>query len=386
MYSNPFIGDCYTCLMDMDSTSKHPFYSLLLLLGLTFASSFFFQLLLALISRFLFDVSLFRMMEGDVGAEHLIILKISLLVGSLATFLIPALWLQRKERQFHYFPAKPIEIRPFLWVLLALFAFVPIMDFIADLNQNMRLPDSLKAVENWMYKSEKEAEGMMKMLVMDDSWLSFLLNILVLAIAPAIVEEYFFRGVLQGIFIRWFGSVHVAVFVTAILFSAIHLQFYGFLPRFLLGLFFGYLMVWSKNIWLPIWGHFINNFMVTLLAFIYSKQGKTFEELQASIGFSTILYIFSALITGLIISLIYQRFKNKDMEKDWTKIREFNNEIHAEMVKQMLEANGIPAVLMNKKDSSYLFGKLELFVNQEYVEQAVSLIENEEDNLNEDES
>lgn len=74
------------------------------------------------------------------------------------------------------------------------------------------------------------------------------------------------------------------------------------------------------------------------------------------------------------------------MGKDWTKIREFNNEIHAEMVKQMLEANGIPAVLMNKKDSSYLFGKLELFVNQEYAEQAVSLIEKEEDNLSEDES
>lgn len=74
------------------------------------------------------------------------------------------------------------------------------------------------------------------------------------------------------------------------------------------------------------------------------------------------------------------------MGKDWAKIREFNNEIHAEMVKQMLEANGIPAVLMNKKDSSYLFGKLELFVNQEYAEQAVLLIEKEEDNLSEDEN
>lgn len=370
----------------MDSTSKHPFYSLLLLLGLTLASSFSLQLLVALINRIVLGGSLFQILKGEVGSGPLFALKTTLLVGSVATFLIPALWLQNKEKQFHYFPAKPLHIRPFLLVLIALFAFVPLMDFISDLNQNMRLPDSMKSLEGWMYKSEKEAEEMMKILVMDASWLSFLLNVLVLAIVPALVEEYFFRGALQGIFIRWFGNVHVAVFVTAILFSAIHLQFYGFAPRFLLGLFFGYLMVWSGNIWLPIWGHFINNFTVTVWAFVYSRQGKSFEELQASIDFSTILYIFSALITGLLISLIYQQFKNKDMGKDWAKIREFNNEIHAEMVKQMLEANGIPAVLMNKKDSSYLFGKLELFVNQEYAEQAVLLIEKEEDNLSEDEN
>lgn len=386
MYSNLQKKDCYTCLMDMDSTSKHPFYSLLLLLGLTLASSLFFQVLVALINLIFLGDSFFYMLEGDVGSDHLIALKITLLVGSLATFLIPALWLQRKERQFHYFPAHSIETRPFLLVLIALFAFVPLMDFIADLNQNMRFPESMKAIENWMYKSEKEAEGMMKILVMDASWGAFFLNVLVLAVVPAIVEEYFFRGALQGIFIRWFGNVHTAVFVTAVVFSAIHLQFYGFVPRFLLGLFFGYLMIWSGNIWLPIWGHFVNNFTVTLWAFVYSKQGKSFEDLQASIDFSTILYIFSALVTGLFIILIYQWFKNKGMEKDWAKIREFSNEIHAEMVKQMLEANGIPAVLMNKKDSSYLFGKLELFVNKEYVEQAVALIEKEEDNLSEDES
>lgn len=372
--------------MDKIPLNKKPIHSIFLLLGLTLISSILFQLLMLLSGSLLFKEVFPPPFDSNMSVSQLNYLKLALLIGSFGTFLIPALWFQRKEKQFQYFPTASIEARPFFLVLIVLFAFVPVMNLIAELNQNMHLPKSWKAVEDWMFKSEQEAEAMMRPIVMDASWVSFLFNILVLAVVPAIVEEYFFRGALQGVLTRWFGNIHWAILITALIFSAIHLQFYGFLPRFLLGLFFGYLLYWSQNIWLPIAAHFINNFTVTLLAFIYAKQGKTYEELQASVDFSTILYIFSALVTGLLISQIYQYFKKRNMEKDWQKIREFHNEIEAEMVKQMLEANGIPAILLNKKDSSYLFGKLELFVNKNYTGQAETLIIEQEENRNRDEN
>ena len=93
-------------------------------------------------------------------------------------------------------------------------------------------------------------------------------NIILIAIIPALGEELFFRGALQGVMKAWKGA-KLAIWITAIIFSAIHLQFYGFVPRMLLGAFFGYLLFWSENIWLPIIAHFVNNVLAVI--FYYFK-------------------------------------------------------------------------------------------------------------------
>jgi membrane protease YdiL (CAAX protease family) len=97
-----------------------------------------------------------------------------------------------------------------------------------------------------------------------------IINLFIIAILPAVGEEFFFRGVLQKILIKLFKSGHVAIWVTAFIFSAMHFQFFGFVPRFILGLIFGYLFFWSGTLWLPVISHFINNAVPVIMAY---KQG-----------------------------------------------------------------------------------------------------------------
>lgn len=80
-----------------------------------------------------------------------------------------------------------------------------------------------------------------------------------MALCPAITEEFFFRGALQRLIGKWNPNPHFVIWNAAILFSAFHLQFYGFIPRMLLGAYLGYLLLWTRSIWIPIFAHFINN-------------------------------------------------------------------------------------------------------------------------------
>jgi membrane protease YdiL (CAAX protease family) len=100
---------------------------------------------------------------------------------------------------------------------------------------------------------------------------------------PAIGEEFLYRGVLQEIFSRWLRLGTLAVLLTAFLFSASHLQFYGFLPRFVLGLGFGYIYLWTGSIWLPVLAHFINNLIPVILSYFmgWENVNNTMDEFAA---------------------------------------------------------------------------------------------------------
>jgi len=127
-------------------------------------------------------------------------------------------------------------------------------------------------------------------------------------VLPAIGEELYFRGSLQGILQQWKG-IRISIWITAIIFSTIHFQFYGFVPRMLMGAFFGYLLFWSENMWLPIVAHFTNN--VLAIIFYYLKfNGFKVPDID-SIGIGNTMWI--GLVSGAIgIFCIYQ-FKRRFM-------------------------------------------------------------------------
>jgi membrane protease YdiL (CAAX protease family) len=128
-----------------------------------------------------------------------------------------------------------------------------------------------------------------------DSFNLLFVNILMLAIIPALGEELIFRACFQKVFVRWTGNYHVAIWITAIVFSAIHFQFFGFFPRMILGALFGYLFVWSGNIWIPILAHFLNNGMAVLAAFILQQEGKSIDQAFESDSVTVPIFIASTL-------------------------------------------------------------------------------------------
>lgn len=232
-------------------------------------------------------------------------LKLLLGVSSIATFVLPPFVLNNMENKQHdYFVKKsPISIIQYAYVFAAMLCFIPMMGLIGNWNESMQLPASLQGLQEWMRESEDSAAAMTKLIVEESTWSGLILNLVILAVIPAIGEELIFRGCLQNIFGSWILNKHVVIWVVAIIFSAFHLQFFGFLPRLILGAFFGYLYVWSKNIYLPIFGHFVNNASATITAFYYSRKGTSFEEMNKFEMESIWVYVASLVFTVIFVAI-----------------------------------------------------------------------------------
>jgi membrane protease YdiL (CAAX protease family) len=134
-----------------------------------------------------------------------------------------------------------------------------------------------------------------------DTYSGLVINILLMAVLPAVAEELSFRGVLMNLFPAKGDRVpHVAIWCTAILFSAVHMQFYGFLPRMLMGALFGYALVWTGNLWVPILMHFTNNAMAVLLYFVSMRMNWDMKMIDA-IGTNDTLWLG---VVSLVITLV----------------------------------------------------------------------------------
>jgi len=157
-------------------------------------------------------------------------------------------------------------------VVVLMFFASPFINFLGEINSSMQLPEWMSGVETWMKNAEEKAAELTEAFLKVDSIGGLFFNVFMIAILPAIGEELLFRGVIQRIFTRMTKSNHWGIWISAILFSALHMQFYGFIPRMLLGALFGYLLVWSGSIWLPIFAHFLNNGLAVVAMYLIDKK------------------------------------------------------------------------------------------------------------------
>lgn len=181
---------------------------------------------------------------------------IRVVLGQLGTFLLPALVFaglfsvtQTKYLQINWQVERKFWMAIFPVVVVSVF----IMAGLTELNKFIPFP-------NWVYQMGEENQAVLGAFFNDKGVLSYLLNLMVLALLPAISEELIFRGVLQKLFIKSVkGNVLLGILSTAFLFSFIHFDFENFLSRFFMGIVLGYLMVWSRSVIAPIIAHFLNN-------------------------------------------------------------------------------------------------------------------------------
>ena len=228
-------------------------------------------------------------------------LKVSLFIMTLFTFLVPALlfaWMQHKQRFANFLG---LRVAPkWTWIAVAvimLTLMMPIIQFSFELNQGLPLPD-------WMRNMEASANDTLEQLLQMDHLGDLLINLLLIAVLPALGEELFFRGIIQQYGYALFSKAQISIWVSAFIFSAIHLQFEGFIPRFLLGLFLGYLFYWSRSLWLPIFAHFLNN--AFMLIFAYSLPSDQLALDEAALPDMPLFgVLFSMLL--LVPAVIYMR-------------------------------------------------------------------------------
>lgn len=240
-------------------------------------------------------------------------------VQSLGLFIIPSLLmaylLSSKPGYFLGFgrcPRWPVWISGGLVLIVA----IPLINVLADWNMAVRFPDFLEGVEEWMRSREEEASRMTEAFLEFDRPGGLWISLLIVAVIPALGEELLFRGVIQRLLTEWWRNIHAAVIVTAVLFSALHLQFFGFVPRMLMGIWFGYLLVWSGTLWLPILSHFLNNAVIVVFYFLMERGvvSKDIEHIGATAG-SYWMGVLSVILTGLMIWGVFRQGKGKNPEQ-----------------------------------------------------------------------
>jgi membrane protease YdiL (CAAX protease family) len=152
---------------------------------------------------------------------------------------------------------KPNAILILSALILVLLCF-PILPFISWNAQSFVLPESFKNLESILKSAEADAEALLNGLTQGENAVPKFIQIVVFAGLPAICEELFFRGAIQHYFQKRF-TPNIAIWLTGLIFSLIHFQVYGFFARFLLGVLFGYLVVWSGSLVPAMFGHFVFN-------------------------------------------------------------------------------------------------------------------------------
>ncbi|WP_316802412.1 CPBP family intramembrane glutamic endopeptidase [Pedobacter nototheniae] len=279
----------------------NPFFQILLLLAYAIAGALIFSFIGLVIVCAMYGIFSFEKINFLVSGDPRYIdgIKIIQVLSTIGTFILPPVILalnERKKLSSFYGFVKP-KFLLLIIVLAVMIVSMPFMEWIAVSNQKMVLPTFFKGIERWMKEKEDAAMQMTIQLITARNNFDFLVNLVMIAVLPAIGEELMFRGGLQRSLNRMFGNPHAAIWISAIIFSAIHVQFYGFIPRMLLGAGFGYLYYYSGNIWYAITAHFINNAYAVCAAFYMQKHNIPLNKADEPIGFPWYGYVISAIIT-----------------------------------------------------------------------------------------
>ena len=293
-------------------SSAHPFskiiFSLFIILA-TFLLTFIIGFLIA-IPLFQINISnLTNVLSNYNDPENLRFLKYLQTIQAIGLFIIPAFIIAYlfNTDSIRYLKFSSISVRPITLTIIILLGSIPIINMLNVINEAMQLPEWLSGIEAWMKEKEMSAQGLTEAFLRMDSISDLMFNIVMIGVLPAIGEELIFRGVFQRLFAEWTKNIHWGIVIAAILFSAMHMQFYGFLPRLMLGILLGYLFYWSGSIWVPILGHFVNNATAVIVYYFYADEmSKEVENFGAAEG------SFIYLIIGLafIIPLLYLFYKN----------------------------------------------------------------------------
>ena len=297
-----------------DTTAYSKF---LLAVGVVLISAVLFTLISMLMASAIHGINLVRLQEILTNPDDplsISILKIMQTASAIGAFVIPAFVIaylfDRKPMDYLHL-SKKIKITSALLIVLAVIASLPLINYLGEINSHMSLPSFLSGIEKWMKESEEKAAELTTRFLEMHSISDLLFNVFMIGLLPAVGEELLFRGIIQRIFADWSKNIHIAVWASAILFSAMHLQFYGFIPRMMLGVLLGYLLVWSGSLWLPILAHFVNNATAVVFTYLFRAEMMNIDADKIGTENDYVAVLVSTLLTALLLWLVYRKEKEK---------------------------------------------------------------------------
>jgi membrane protease YdiL (CAAX protease family) len=253
-----------------------------------------------------------NLMQDVSNPKNISVLKFFQTFQSIGVFIIPpfiiAWFFYENPAEFLKFDKRP-DLKSVLFVIAIIYFANPFINFLTEINSKLSLPGWMSTIETWMQNSEHQADQITKAFLATTSLSDLLMNITMIGILPALGEELLFRGIIQQLFKKKFGNAHAAIWISAAIFSALHMQFFGFLPRLVLGAMFGYMLEWSGTLWLPILAHFVNN-TTAVIAYYLSKRGMIgidIDKTGTSSDGSSYLVIVSIILLFVLFRALYSR-------------------------------------------------------------------------------
>ena len=232
--------------------------------------------------------------------------------SQLFTFVFPpiAYAFLVKEKPVNALGLKNSKILWFLIGSAMIFAIMPLNSILAEWNANLTLPDSMSKIESLMKQMQESATAMIEKFVSVDTIGGLILNLFMIAGLAAIGEELLFRSIIQTSLIKICKNAHVGILIASAIFSFIHLEFYGFVPRLILGMLLGYMFYFSGSIWIPMLMHFLNNGTVVLIYFLNNK-GITNIDVD-TFGQTSIPILIVSIVVMIILFLFSIKYSDKE--------------------------------------------------------------------------
>lgn len=310
----------------MNSTigSYGPFTKLLFLVFIMIVSFFGIMLLGIILLLPIFGAEVLSVFSTSdlTNPSSINILKYIQILTHIGFFIVPAIvysiFIESGFKNFFTFNRK-ISIPLLIMGSLVLVLSLPLVNFLGDMNKNISLPESMKSIEQWMQMTELKAEEMIKVFLADTSFVQLMVNLFMIAVIPAIGEELIFRGILIKLLNKLTSNIHIAAIVSAVIFSAMHMQFYGFLPRMFLGLILAYLFIWSGSLWIPILAHFVNNALAVLVVFLNNK-GLLIYDLESFGNFTGQNIFMFIFVIIFVIAVFMFYFVNRKTNPNFNQI------------------------------------------------------------------
>ena len=245
-----------------------------------------------------------------MGLNSLRFMQIS---SQIFTFVLPPIVyaLLIKENPFKSLGFNKTTITWLFLGVAMMYAILPLNSVFAEWNANIKFPDSMTDFERFLQDMQERATEIMERFVNVTSIGGLILNLFMIAGLAALGEELLFRSIIQTSLIKICKNAHIGIIIASAIFSIIHMEFYGLLPRFVLGMLLGYMYYYSRSIWIPIAMHFANNGTIVFL--YYLNNIGTINIDVESFGKTNIFVLILSIIA--MIALFWFTIKLNKKEK-----------------------------------------------------------------------
>lgn len=250
-----------------------------ILVGMVLIFTFAFMGVGMFLSKYIFGVDVIRepSLLNEFGNNIYVLrsLKLIQVLNTIGGFLLPAILfsraLQQKPNLFIRYAVKPRWTSVIVALLIMLISS-PLISALIQWNEAYKFPAAMADLEYKLRATQTAAEELTAAFIKTENMGGLLLNLFIVALLPAVCEEFFFRGAFMRFLMICIKNKHISVMLTALVFSVMHGEFYGLLPRFVLGLFLGYIAWFSGSIWPAVAAHFLNNGLALTASYYHWDQ------------------------------------------------------------------------------------------------------------------